>query len=366
MVSDHDDSPIDGRFQACFRRGAATSYGLFLRGDVLKTIFLMFAMCLVALQAYAQQKLPVIDMHLHAFRMYGMLQGAPICPGSQRVLVPTIDPKEALDFSKLVTCDKPFIAPSSDEELRSKSIAALRAHNIRYAVTEGAVNDVADWRAAAPDLILPAVAFGTGKDKPIKELRRLHAAGQLAVLGEVYIQYRGHRADDKRYAPYFALAEELDVPVGIHMGEGPPAAARFPGYETYRVGVGSPLQLEKVLRKHPKLRIYVMHYGSPLVDEMIAMMFTYPNLYVDVSCNNWMFPRAQFHDALKRMVDAGFEKRIMFGSDQMFWPDAIGEAIQSIEQAPFLSEAQKRDILYNNAARFLRLSDAVIAKHHRP
>jgi uncharacterized protein len=56
----------------------------------------------------------------------------------------------------------------------------------------------------------------------------------------------------------------------------------------------------------------------------------------------------------------------MFGSDQMFWPDAIGEAIQSIEQAPFLSEAQKRDILYNNAARFLRLSDAVIAKHHRP
>ena len=109
-----------------------------------------------------------------------------------------------------------------------------------------------------------------------------------------------------------------------------------------------------------------MHYGSPLVDEMIAMMFTHPNLYVDVSCNNWSLPRAQFHDALRRMVDAGLEKRIMFGSDQMYWPDAIGEAIRAIETAPFLDAEQKRDILYNNAARFLRLSEAQIAADHAP
>jgi predicted TIM-barrel fold metal-dependent hydrolase len=36
-------------------------------------------------------------------------------------------------------------------------------------------------------------------------------------------------------------------------------------------------------------------------------------------------------------------------------PDAIGMAIASIESADFLTEEQKRDILYNNAARFLRL-----------
>ena len=35
-----------------------------------------------------------------------------------------------------------------------------------------------------------------------------------------------------------------------------------------------------------------------------------------------------------------------------------------IEEAPFLSEEQKRDILYDNAARFLRLSDEEIAAHH--
>jgi predicted TIM-barrel fold metal-dependent hydrolase len=45
----------------------------------------------------------------------------------------------------------------------------------------------------------------------------------------------------------------------------------------------------------------------------------------------------------------------MFGSDEMVWPDALSAAIDSIQNAPSLTSAQKRDILYNNAARFLRL-----------
>jgi uncharacterized protein len=42
----------------------------------------------------------------------------------------------------------------------------------------------------------------------------------------------------------------------------------------------------------------------------------------------------------------------------------IERAVAVIEEAPFLSEEQKRDILYNNAARFLRLADEEIAQHH--
>ncbi len=54
-------------------------------------------------------------------------------------------------------------------------------------------------------------------------------------------------------------------------------------------------------------------------------------------------------------MGAGFTKRIMFGSDQMIWPDAIGKAIERIESAPFLTPSQKRDIFYNNAVRFFKL-----------
>ena len=56
-------------------------------------------------------------------------------------------------------------------------------------------------------------------------------------------------------------------------------------------------------------------------------------------------------------MNAGLGKRLMFGSDQMRWPEMIGKGIEAIKAADFLSKEQKRDILYNNAARFLRLDE---------
>lgn len=90
----------------------------------------------------------------------------------------------------------------------------------------------------------------------------------------------------------------------------------------------------------------------------------HPQVYVDVGVLSFAFPRAEFHYYLRRLVEAGFGKRVMFGSDQMVWPEAIEAGISAIETADFLTDGQKRDILYNNAARFLRLSDEEVARHH--
>ena len=76
---------------------------------------------------------------------------------------------------------------------------------------------------------------------------------------------------------------------------------------------------------------------------------------LDVAGNDWSLPRKEFHSHLRRLVEGGFGKRILFGSDAMIWPQTIEVAIQSIESADFLTAEQKRDIFYNNAARFLRL-----------
>jgi len=46
---------------------------------------------------------------------------------------------------------------------------------------------------------------------------------------------------------------------------------------------------------------------------------------------------------------------LMFGSDLTEWPEAIGLGIERIQSATYLTNEQKRDIFYNNAARFLRL-----------
>jgi len=152
--------------------------------------------------------------------------------------------------------------------------------------------------------------------------------------------------------------------VGIHLGEGP-VGGPYWATPAYRARLSSPLQLEDILTRHPRLRLYVMHYGSPLVDEMIALLFAHPQVYVDIAGNDWAQPRPHFYAQLRRLVEAGFIKRIMWGSDQMVWPSAIAIAIDTIEQATFLSDDQKRDIFYNNAARFLRFTPEDIARHHR-
>jgi predicted TIM-barrel fold metal-dependent hydrolase len=112
------------------------------------------------------------------------------------------------------------------------------------------------------------------------------------------------------------------------------------------------------------MRLYVMHAGWPMGDAMVALMYAHPHVYVDVAVINFTQPRAEFHRYLKRLVEAGYGERIMFGSDQMVWPEAIDAGISAIKDAPFLTSKQKRDILYNNAARFLRLPADQIAKHH--
>ena len=54
-------------------------------------------------------------------------------------------------------------------------------------------------------------------------------------------------------------------------------------------------------------------------------------------------------------MTAGFGNRVMFGTDQLLWPGLMPHSISIIQNADYLTSQQKRDILYNNAARFLRL-----------
>ena len=316
--------------------------------------------------ARALKRLPIIDMHIHADTMEDFGGGElSICLGDGRLVLPAIDPKFPFDLKSLADCDKMIKSSSSDAALRSETIAELKRHNIRRAVAMGDLATVTNWVSADPDRLIPSLNFSDRSVEP-GTYRDLYKEGKFKMFGEIGAQYRGFSPSDPVYAEYFKLAEEFDIPVGIHMGEGPPGGIHTPlGRATYRVKLGSPLLLEDLIVRHPKLRIYVMHYGSPLVDEMIAMMYSHPNLYVDISANNWAFPRKQFYDHLKRMIDAGFEKRILFGSDQMAWPATIGKAIETVEKAPFLGASQKRDIFYNNAARFLRLSKEEIAADHR-
>lgn len=224
----------------------------------------------------------------------------------------------------------------------------------RYNIVKGFLsdldlNEVQEWAKAAPGrFIISPFILDPEKDSP-DDLRKEFAAKRLAGVGEIGSQLLGIAPNDARLEPYFALAEEFDVPVLIHTeGIGPPLPS-------FRSAAGSPLLLEEVMVRHPKLRLFVENTGFPYLDEMVAMMYQYPQLYGDVSTITWIIPRSAFYDYLKRLLAAGLGKRLMFGSDQMRWPEMIGKRIEAIEEADFLTDEQKRDILYNNAVRFLRM-----------
>jgi uncharacterized protein len=312
-----------------------------------------------------QSRAPIIDMHLHAHRLADYGGGMAVCTNDQEINYAGVDPRQpaAPASSPLIkTCALPVPAAASDEAIMRESQTLLRRYNI-FAVTTGPLERVRAWRAAAAERIIAAHAFGDSDSPSVEEFRRLLRNHELAVLAEVSPQYSGLSLDDPSFEPHFALAEELDVPVGVHLGEGPYGGPYGP-FPQYRARLTSPFQLEEVLIRHPKLRLYVMHYASPLVDEMIAVMYAHPQVYVDVAGNDWQFPREHFYGQLKKLMAAGLGKRIMWGSDQMIWPRTIEIAIGTVERAPFLSADQKRDVFYNNAARFLRLSTEQVAKHH--
>ncbi|MEP7380938.1 MAG: amidohydrolase family protein [Gemmatimonadota bacterium] len=284
---------------------------------------------------------PIIDMHLHAFAHDAYGDPAP--------------PNE-------VTGRVPHYA--SDSVAMYATFDTLRRYGVVRAVASGPPADVQRWRAANPAVILGGAYAGPRDSlRPIAELERLLAAGSVQVLGELGLQYRGLAPSAPVLAPYWALAVAHDVPVAIHTGLGD-AGTPFGCCPQFRARLGNPLLLEDVLVKYPGLRVDVMHAGYPFLEETKALLTIYPDVYVDVGVLNWAIPRAEFHAYLKGLVDAGFANRVMFGSDQMVWPEAIGLAIDGINSAAFLTAAQKRGIFYDNAARFLRLTPADIARDH--
>jgi uncharacterized protein len=326
----------------------------------------------LSLQASAQSRLPIIDMHLHARKAnYIGPDPPPMCTPFE--VMPRWDPAQPVDegmtFHKMPPCSKPIPAARTDEQVMQDTLALMNKRNI-IGMVSGEPEMMAVWKAASPNRIIvgsdlrisatsnPHVAIRTPD-----ELRALHARGLLQVLGEVMAQYEGITPSDARLEPYWALAESLDIPVGIHIGPGGPGDP-YRGSPGYRARNSSALGLEDVLVRHPRLRVYVMHAGYPLIDDLRALLFTHPQVYVDISSIVYTEPRPAFYRWLLELVEAGYGDRIMFGSDQMIWPGIIEPSIEAVEQAPFLTQAQRRDIFYNNAARFLRLTKEEIKRHH--
>ena len=283
---------------------------------------------------------PIIDAHMHMFawNVYG-------------------DPPEA----NLITGEIP--SARTDEEAASAYIAEMDAHNIVLAIGSGPIETVRQWRAREPDRFIGGMEFPRRTLPVFKReevfpdlemLRGFYETGELGLMGEISAQYAGLAPTDPALDAYFALAAELGIPVSFHSGFGPQRSA-YRGDPEFRMRLGNPLLLEDVLVRYPNLRIYIAHGGYPFVDDTIALLMQYDHVYVDISAINWLLTRDEFHRYLQRLTDARLGDRILFGTDQMAWPDTVSLAIDAVESASFLSEEEKHAIFFGNAVDFFQL-----------
>ena len=303
---------------------------------VIASLLCLCAFCM-PLPAQAVGNVDAIDVHLHAMNPENFSVPATSNFGPHRKTYGTNE-------------------RDADALLR-RTIAEMDKNHISKGVISGDEKVVAKWLERYPNRFLAAYNhWCDGKSETVAKFESEWKAGKWKAIGELGLPYGGHPLNDPACFPLFELAQRYDIPVFFHTGfGGPNPQAGFA--PKFRIALSDPLLLEDVAIRFPKLRIVIMHMGWPFYDHALYMLWTYENVYLDTATVNWMVGKELFNRMLREAVETVGSDRILFGSDQMVWPQMITPAIESIRDAPFLSDQDKRNILSENARRLLKIAN---------
>jgi hypothetical protein len=199
--------------------------------------------------------------------------------------------------------------------------------------------DVAAFCAFSPRL-LPYASINPHRSlRPAEELRRLVCDRGFRGL-KLYPTYQYFYPNDAMLYPLYAVAQELGIPVSLHLG-----SSVFAGS---RIKYGDPIGLDDVAVDFPDLALLMCHCGRPFwYDQAFGLARLHRNLYLEIS---GLPPQKllTYFPELERVAD-----KVIFGSD---FPGVsrIAANIEAIRALP-LSPVTKDKILGGNAARLLRL-----------
>jgi predicted TIM-barrel fold metal-dependent hydrolase len=162
--------------------------------------------------------------------------------------------------------------------------------------------------------------------------------------------------------PYWALAAERDIPVATHLGPGPPPGQgiRLICCPNFDETFGLPADFRPILEQHPNLRLVLLHAGpSPAgLDleynaEVFALASEFPNVYFDMSVLQSVVPEDLMREFLLEVRRHGIMDRLVLGTDGL----PADPIIQTFMNMDILTDAEKRGILHDNAARLLKLDE---------
>jgi hypothetical protein len=159
--------------------------------------------------------------------------------------------------------------------------------------------------------------------------------------------YETYYADDPRLTPVFEVVEKHRAVAMFHTGDTLLAS----GHVRY----AHPMLADEVAVAHPDLTIVLAHAGQHWMPDAGEVIGKNPNVWADLS--GWFVgrqdlpPHAEFvKHQFRELIywGCGCDK-LMFGSD---WPlMAIAPYIEFVEGCDFLTAAEKRMMLYDNAKR---------------
>lgn len=168
----------------------------------------------------------------------------------------------------------------------------------------------------------------------------INRAEKLGLQGvKLHPDIQGIDIDDPKLLPLYALLEGR-MPVYFHIGDDRPQ---------YRFS--EPKKLRRVLDMFPKLEVVAAHLGGyKATDEAIEYLAGHPNVWYDTSSALWYLSTEE----AERIIGKLGHERIMFGSDYpVMYPASDFARFMKIT----MNDAQREDILWNNAVRFLHLEE---------
>lgn len=182
--------------------------------------------------------------------------------------------------------------------------------------------------------------FGIDVSKGMGAVRELEIAVREHGFEGAHIHAHGYGIplNHRDLYPVYAKCVELDVPVIIQTGH---SAERMPS------AMGQPILLDDVALYFPELRIVASHTGWPWVQELIAMAWKHPNLFIGTGAHA---PKYWDRD-LVRFLDSRGRGKVLWGTvfPVMTHQDAL-EQIEALEIRPEAREA----LLWKSAHRVFR------------